>query len=192
MSLLHSLTHIQSHRRHVVLKLFVHASCLGTHSDEELNMYKRLERGSKKHPGYDAVRSVLDSFVIDGPDGKHRCIVHHPLWESLLAFLHRNPIRKLPVPVLAFTLQRLFAALDYLHTECKTIHTGECRDRYQVCLHILLTDEISPQISRRITSCLCRRRFGLPGFRTTRASGSMSEKSRGPTNRLRFQDTQNP
>ncbi|KAL4898450.1 kinase-like domain-containing protein [Aspergillus ambiguus] len=45
-----------------------------------------------------------------------------PLWESVLTFLHRNPVRRLPSPVLAFVLKRLFLALDYLHTECQIIH----------------------------------------------------------------------
>lgn len=79
---------------------------------------------SQKHAGHKYVRSLLDSFDVDGPEDKHRCLVHPPLWESVLAFLFRNPIRRLPTPVLVVVLHRLFLALDYLHTECKIIHTG--------------------------------------------------------------------
>ncbi|UNI16418.1 hypothetical protein JDV02_002851 [Purpureocillium takamizusanense] len=32
-------------------------------------------------------------------------------------------LRRLPAPVLSFVLHRLFLALDFLHTECKIIHT---------------------------------------------------------------------
>lgn len=85
---------------------------------------KRMERGSKNHPGRSAVRSLLDSFDVDGPEDKHRCLVHPPLWDSVLTFLHRNPEQRLPAPVLAFVLKRLFLALDYLHTECQIIHAG--------------------------------------------------------------------
>lgn len=81
---------------------------------------------SQKHPGHKYVRLLLDSFDVDGPEDKHRCLVHPPLWESVLAFLFRNPIRRLPTPVLVVVLHRLFLALDYLHTECKIIHTGLC------------------------------------------------------------------
>jgi serine/threonine-protein kinase SRPK3 len=87
-------------------------------------MYQRIENASKSHPGRTSVRSLLDFFDLDGPEDKHRCLVHPPLWESVLTFLHRNPVRRLPVPVLTFVLQRLFLALDYLHTECKIVHTG--------------------------------------------------------------------
>lgn len=120
----------RSARRHVVLKLFISSASMGKHLDDEVNTYKRIEEGSKKHPGYGAVRSLLDSFEVDGPDGQHRCLVHPPLWESVKAFLHRNPVQRLPSPVLAFTLKRLFLALDYLHNECQIIHTGTHSDYF--------------------------------------------------------------
>ncbi|KAF4446701.1 putative dis1-suppressing protein kinase dsk1 [Fusarium austroafricanum] len=110
-------------RRHVALKLFIHSKSMGQQLDNELAMYKRISASSTKHPGRGAVRELLDSFDVTGPDGSHRCLVHPPLWESVLTFLYRNPVRKLPAPVLAFVLRRLFLALDYLHTECKVIHT---------------------------------------------------------------------
>ncbi|PCG98365.1 Hypothetical protein PENO1_058310 [Penicillium occitanis (nom. inval.)] len=112
-----------SHRRHVALKIYINSAAMGQQLDDELKMYKRMEKASNKHLGRNAVRTLLDSFNINGPEGEHRCLVHPPLWESVLTFLHRNPIRRLPSPVLAFVLQRLFLALDYLHTECQIIHT---------------------------------------------------------------------
>lgn len=66
---------------------------------------------------------MLDSFDIEGPNGRHRCLVHPPLWESILDFRHRNLDAKLPAPVIAFVLKRLFLALDFLHTECHVAHT---------------------------------------------------------------------
>ncbi|KAF5027030.1 hypothetical protein F66182_906 [Fusarium sp. NRRL 66182] len=80
-------------------------------------MYKHISASSANHPGRRAVRELIDSFDVAGPDGSHRCLIHPPLWESTLTFLRRNPIGRLPAPVVAFTLRRLFLALDYLHTE---------------------------------------------------------------------------
>ncbi|CAK4033668.1 serine threonine kinase, CMGC group, partial [Lecanosticta acicola] len=111
-----------SGKRHVVLKLFITSSSLGKHLDDEINIYKRLEARSHAHPGREAVRQLLDTFDLEVLDGQHRCLVHPPLWESVLAFLGRDPIGRLPVPVLAFTLKRLFLALDFLHSECNVIH----------------------------------------------------------------------
>lgn len=103
---------------------------MGDQLDDEINIYKRIDGGPKKHPGYSAIRSLLDSFDIDGPAGKHRCLVHPPLFESVLTFLHRNPVRRLPVPIVAFVLKRLFLALDFLHTGCQIIHTGNYTKLY--------------------------------------------------------------
>ncbi|KAI1322409.1 serine threonine protein kinase, CMGC group [Xylariaceae sp. FL0255] len=110
-------------RKHVALKLFINSASMGAQLDHELTMYKRISSSASKHPGRSAVRELLDSFDINGPDGCHRCLVHPPLWESVLTFLHRNPVRRLPIPVLSFVLRRLFLALDFLHTECHIIHT---------------------------------------------------------------------
>ncbi|KAH7266166.1 kinase-like domain-containing protein [Fusarium solani] len=82
-------------RKHVALKLFVNSESIGEHLDHELSIYKRISKSSTKHPGRDAVREFLDSFDVAG----------------------------LPALVLAFTLHRLFLALDFLHTECQIIHT---------------------------------------------------------------------
>ncbi|KAG8410153.1 hypothetical protein J3459_017357 [Metarhizium acridum] len=96
---------------------------MGKALDDELKIYTRISNTATSHPGRSAVRSLLDTFNIDGPEDKHQCLVHAPLFESVWAFLHRNPIQRLPNIMLAFILQRLFLALDYLHTECQVIHT---------------------------------------------------------------------
>ncbi|KAH8697802.1 kinase-like domain-containing protein [Talaromyces proteolyticus] len=102
-------------RRYAVLEIFMHAWSMG----------RRIEQSPKGHPGRNAIRMLLDTFYIDGPEDKHRCLVHPPLWESVLTFLCRDPVEKLPPSVIAVVLLRLFfLALDYLHTECHIIHTG--------------------------------------------------------------------
>ncbi|KAL4940330.1 hypothetical protein BDV06DRAFT_230414 [Aspergillus oleicola] len=120
------------YRTYVTLKIFVDSASMGKNIDDELQIYERIQNSSKftgiwpwRHPGRDAIRSLVDCFDIDG-DGaehKHRCLVHPPLFESVWDFLHRNPIQRLPAPILAVTLKRLFQALDYLHSECRVIHT---------------------------------------------------------------------
>ncbi|KAI1110818.1 serine threonine protein kinase, CMGC group [Nemania sp. NC0429] len=113
-----------SGRRYVALKLYITSASMGRQLDNELNVYKRMkERGSRNHPGRKSVRELLDSFDVEGPDGRHRCLVHPPLWDSVLTLLRRNPVMRLPPVILAVVLQRLFRALDFLHRECQIIHT---------------------------------------------------------------------
>jgi hypothetical protein len=80
-----------SERRHIALKLFIDSKSIETEQDNELNIYKRIKSSSKNHPGCSAVRSLLDSFDVNGPNERHLCLVHPPLWESVLDFKHRNP-----------------------------------------------------------------------------------------------------
>jgi serine/threonine-protein kinase SRPK3 len=102
----------------------VDSESLGSELDTELDIYHRIARSPEHHPGRSAVRSLLDSFDVHASTGKsHRCLVHTPLWESALGLKNRNPIGRLPQPVIAFLLKRLFLALDLLHTECHVIHT---------------------------------------------------------------------
>ncbi|SCV34479.1 related to dis1-suppressing protein kinase dsk1 [Fusarium fujikuroi] len=70
-------------RRNVALKLFVNNQSMGQQLENELEMYKRISASSSKHPGRSAVRELLDSFDVTGPDGSHRCLVHPLLWESM-------------------------------------------------------------------------------------------------------------
>jgi serine/threonine-protein kinase SRPK3 len=104
--------------------MYINNTALGNHLNNELEMYQRIAKGPKKHPGRQAIRSLLDFFDIQGLEELHRCLVHPPLSDNLSTFLRRNPVRRLPKPILAFVLYRLFLALDYLHRECEIIHTG--------------------------------------------------------------------
>lgn len=96
-------------------------------ADHELAIYKHIESAAavSKHPGRKAIRTTLDSFRVTGPDGEHLCLVHPPLWDSIGGFLSRNPIGRLPTPMLKILLQRVLLALDFLHKECQLVHTGE-------------------------------------------------------------------
>ncbi|KAG6024346.1 hypothetical protein E4U19_003845 [Claviceps sp. Clav32 group G5] len=109
--------------QHVALKLYVESDSSDISLDNELKAYKRIQNTSTKHPGRYAVRSLLDSFPIDGPNGRHQCLVHPPLWDSLYGVRHRNPVRRFPEQIMALVLARLFQALDLLHQECHIAHT---------------------------------------------------------------------
>ena len=85
-------TIIYSKGRHVALKLFINSKSMGAVQENDLNIYKRIENLSTDHPGRGIFRLLLDSFDIDSPNGRHqchgrhRCLVHPPLWENILDF----------------------------------------------------------------------------------------------------------
>ncbi|KAF8910463.1 hypothetical protein CPB84DRAFT_1842479 [Gymnopilus junonius] len=66
--------------RHVALKIYIRSSSLGNELSQELAAYP-LERGPIFHPGRQAMRTLLDSFIISisGPDGEQQCLVFRAL-----------------------------------------------------------------------------------------------------------------
>jgi serine/threonine-protein kinase SRPK3 len=108
---------ILSKCQHVALKLFIDSKSLRIQRLDELNIYKHIENSSSRdHPGLSAIRLLLDSFNVKGPDGQqYQCLVRPPLWESILDIRHRTPVQRLP---------ELVQALDFLHTECHLVHTN--------------------------------------------------------------------
>ena len=92
---------------------------------EEFQIYKQLNQGSSWHPGHAHIRKALDIFTIPRSGGDHPCLVQKPMWESFRDLLYRNPSHRFTEDLLKAGLMQIFLALDYLHTECKLVHTGK-------------------------------------------------------------------
>ncbi|KAL5346504.1 hypothetical protein ACLOAV_008775 [Pseudogymnoascus australis] len=53
--------------------------------NREISIYKKFEQLDSSHPGRKYVRTMLDSFGVQGPQGYHQCLVHRPLWQNIKA-----------------------------------------------------------------------------------------------------------
>ncbi|KAL2833796.1 kinase-like domain-containing protein [Aspergillus cavernicola] len=91
--------------------------------DDEFQVHKLLNRGRSPHPGYPHVRTALDTFTIPRPGSDHQCLVQKPMWESFRDLLYRNSTHRFTEDLLKAGLEQVFLALDFLHTECKLVHT---------------------------------------------------------------------
>jgi len=76
------------------------------------------------HAGAHFVRTLLDSFVIQGRAGKHQCLVMEPLLASLHDLQQTLNPKSLTEDILKTALRQVFAGLDYLHSKAKVVHTG--------------------------------------------------------------------
>ncbi|KAI9654918.1 MAG: hypothetical protein M1821_005671 [Bathelium mastoideum] len=91
--------------------------------EDEFNILQILTKGDAEHPGIDYVRTALHIFTIPRADGDHKCLVQKPMWGSFKDLLRLNPARRFTEELLRAGLPQIFLALDYLHRECKLVHT---------------------------------------------------------------------
>ncbi|OOG00594.1 hypothetical protein ASPCADRAFT_347 [Aspergillus carbonarius ITEM 5010] len=99
--------------RYVALKILDAASC---ESHSESNILRHLRSGKADHPGRIYVSSLLDEFTIDGPNGRHLCIVSEAAGCSVAQSKDASLTWKLPVNVARAISAQLLMGLDYIHS----------------------------------------------------------------------------
>lgn len=92
----------------------------------EKEIERHIIQQNPEHRGRVILRTHLDDFEVTGPEGKHMCLVYEPMREPLWILQRRFVDRKLPLPIAKAYIYFLLVGLDYLHSECKVVHTGEC------------------------------------------------------------------
>jgi serine/threonine protein kinase len=92
----------------------------------EKEIESHISQKNPEHRGRVILRTCLDDFEVTGPEGKHMCLVYEPMREPLWILQRRFVDRKLPLPIAKAYIYFLLVGLDYLHSECKVIHTGWC------------------------------------------------------------------
>ncbi|KAE8402357.1 kinase-like domain-containing protein [Aspergillus pseudonomiae] len=75
------------------------------------------------HRGRAVLRTSSESFEITGPEGRHVCFAYEPMREPLWLFQRRFKDEMIPLPTIKAYIYILLVGIDYLHTECKTVHT---------------------------------------------------------------------
>lgn len=104
----------------MALKIYVR----GGVDQKEFEIYQHVGKGSPRHRGYPHVRTAVDMFTIPRLGGDHHCLVQKPMWDSFQDLLYRNPAHQFTEGLLKAGLVQIFLALNYLHSECKIVHTG--------------------------------------------------------------------
>lgn len=122
--------------KHVTLKVFAQSE----DTKGELWAYDALRRGDQSHEGRPHVRAALNAFKVerrrkwfswlrrkdvDNDAKAHQCLVQKPMWDSWSDFLRRNPDGVFDEELLKMLLVQLFLGIDYLHSACKLVHTGQ-------------------------------------------------------------------
>jgi serine/threonine-protein kinase SRPK3 len=91
----------------------------------ELDTLRALSETNRRHNGWWCVRHILDSFALKSSSGKdHLSVVLEPLREPLWIYQQRFADGVIPSDILKIMLQMILHGLDYIHSECRIIHTG--------------------------------------------------------------------
>lgn len=94
-------------------------------AEEEIEISQHISRLRSPHEGRTYVRLVTESFRIPGPVGEHVCLVFEPLREPLWLLEKHLGSDGVPAIVLKAFLKLILRGLDFLHSECHIIHTGQ-------------------------------------------------------------------
>ena len=90
----------------------------------ECEVEEHISTADPLHRGRSLIRTVLDSFEVNRPEGSYSCLVYPPMRETLSMYQRRFNDRKMPLPLIKTYIRALLTGLDYLHKECRTFHTG--------------------------------------------------------------------
>ncbi|PWY88291.1 protein kinase [Aspergillus heteromorphus CBS 117.55] len=104
--------------RYVALKIIVASS---SENCSEGRILRGLAAGKADHPGKSFVSSLLDEFFIDGPNGRHLCIVSEAAGCSLDRSKNGSSTWLFPADVARAISAQLLLGLEFIHS-CGIVH----------------------------------------------------------------------
>ncbi|KAJ6004950.1 hypothetical protein N7540_012749 [Penicillium herquei] len=121
--------HIEEPENIVTLKIANKNANLAGH---ERDVEEHISTADPSHRGRSLIRTFVDAFEIDDNEGSYSCLVYSPLRETLSMYQRRFDDGKMPLPLAKTYIRTLLIGLDYLHKECRTVHTDLKLDNMMV------------------------------------------------------------
>ncbi|KAI7369621.1 kinase-like protein [Hortaea werneckii] len=110
---------LQRQFEYAALKIYVNNSKY----HRELPIYEEINDLQTNHEGRKYIRKLYDSFELQGPHGRHICLVHQPLGISLGELKQLTPDGLFSAELIRQTLRCILSGLQFLHKEARVIHT---------------------------------------------------------------------
>ncbi|KAG0169457.1 serine/threonine protein kinase, CMGC group [Apophysomyces sp. BC1015] len=110
-------------QEHYAMKVVKSAKHYTETALDEVKLLKRVAEADPQSLGANYVTAIVDSFMIEGPNGKHVCMTFEVLGENLLSLIQRHDHRGLPIHLVKQISKQMLLGLDYLHRVCGIIHT---------------------------------------------------------------------
>jgi serine/threonine-protein kinase SRPK3 len=131
-------------QRHVAIKILsTHATEVQGRLANELDILQRISSENLiAHPGRRHVASLLDNFMVTDRHGPHLCLVFEALGIFKHFIYHGS---RLPVPFVKNIVRQRLLALDFLHRECRIVHTGKIVVAYVAAMYSLTPSHAVPK-----------------------------------------------
>ncbi|KAK2796375.1 hypothetical protein FQN50_009591 [Emmonsiellopsis sp. PD_5] len=141
--------HIEEPENVVALKI---TNSNSSSTGRERKVAEHISTADPSHPGHSLIRTLLDSFEVKGPEGSYLCLVYPPMREPLSMYQQRFDNRKMPLPLIKTYIRALLTGLDYLHTECRTVHTGRPILSFTSCWNTKLSSYLDLKLDNIMVS----------------------------------------
>ncbi|KAF2869545.1 kinase-like domain-containing protein [Massariosphaeria phaeospora] len=108
---------------YVAVKICTRDAAKSAQLNRELDFYEHVSSMQSQHRGQAYIRGLYSEFELDGPTGRHLCLVYPPMHMTIRQLQYQNPAHKLNFPLLKWTLANVLKALSFLQDEAKVVHT---------------------------------------------------------------------
>jgi serine/threonine protein kinase len=135
-------------KRHVALKVVKSDGHYTETALDEIQLLQRVVTSSPSHAGRCHVVGLVDNFRHSGPNGSHVCMVFEVLGENLLGLIKRYQHRGVPQPIVKQIAKQVLLGLDYLHNECRIIHTDLKPENVLICI-----EDVESVVQAELASC---------------------------------------
>lgn len=114
-------------RRYVAVKIMTAHQTILTDRGyfAETSILKKVSTANPIYPGFQHVTPLLHNFEVESVKGRHLCLCTEVLGTNLQVLRGDQPNRRFSLPTTKHIVKQILSALDYLHTRCEIIHTGE-------------------------------------------------------------------
>nr|XP_061829911.1 SRSF protein kinase 3-like isoform X2 [Nerophis lumbriciformis] len=121
--------------RRVAVKVLKSGAGFAQAGQDELALLRCTGGSSRRHPHSENIVQLQDEFKLAGVNGVHICLVLELLGPDLRSLQMHFKNRRLFQPCVKQILIQVLQGLDYLHNQCKIIHTDIKPENILLCIN---------------------------------------------------------
>ncbi|XP_017838423.1 SRSF protein kinase 3 isoform X2 [Drosophila busckii] len=120
--------------RYVAIKIVKSAQHFAETAKDEIKILRTVRETDPSNPRRQKTVQMLDDFKITGVNGTHICMVFEVLGDNLLKLIRKSNYRGIPLDNVKTITRQVLEGLDYLHGNCKIIHTDIKPENVLLCV----------------------------------------------------------